>query len=65
MKDWIKWVILGCAVGAGAWGVIKGAAYVYDQYIKETVENPEFDQVMESLREEADPVEMKVSWVTE
>lgn len=52
MKDYIKYVILGCAVGAGVWGVVKGAEYVYEHYVKDAVEeNPEDD-----LKEEMRPI---------
>ena len=64
MKDYIKFVILGCAVGAGVYGVVKGAEYIYEHYVKDAVENPEFDQVMDDLRTDFEPVEMKANWVT-
>lgn len=64
MKDYIKFVILGCAVGAGVYGVVKGAEYIYEHYVKDAVvKNPEFDQVMDDLRTDFEPAE-KVSWVT-
>lgn len=57
MKDYIKYVILGCAVGAGVWGVVKGAEYVYEHYVKDAVEeNPEYDQIMDDLKDEMRPI---------
>lgn len=56
MKDYIKYVILGCAVGAGVWGVVKGAEYVYEHYVKEVEENPEYDQIMDDLKDEMRPI---------
>lgn len=63
MKDYIKWAVVGIALGAGAYGLVKAGKYLYTEYLKETIESQEFDQVMDDLRTDFEPAE-KVSWVT-
>ena len=38
MKDYVKYIIIGVAVGAGLYGVVKGAEYLIEQAKEEPVE---------------------------
>ena len=38
MKDYVKYLIIGVAVGAGLYGVVKGAEYLIEQAKEEPVE---------------------------
>ena len=64
MKEWIKWAAVGVAMGAGVYGLVKAGEYLYTEYLKETIERPDFDQVMDDLRTDFVPVELKDNWVT-
>ena len=38
MKDYVKYIVIGVAVGAGLYGVVKGAEYLIEQAKEEPVE---------------------------
>ena len=56
MKEMVKWAIVGVAMGAGAYGLVKAGRYLYTEYLKETIESPEYDQVLDDLKDEMRPI---------
>ena len=56
MKEMVKWAIVGVAMGAGAYGLVKAGKYLYTEYLKETIESPEYDQVLDDLKDEMRPI---------
>lgn len=56
MKEWIKWAIVGVAMGAGVYGLVKAGEYLYSEYLKDTIDKPEYDQVLDDLKDEMRPI---------